>query len=58
MMLEHLGEKEAAQAVEQAIFNILAHSDARTRDIGGNASTVDVGKAVAAEVEALELKTA
>jgi tartrate dehydrogenase/decarboxylase/D-malate dehydrogenase len=58
MMLEHLGEKEAAQAVEQAIFNILAHSDARTRDIGGNASTIDVGKAVAAEVEALELKTA
>jgi tartrate dehydrogenase/decarboxylase/D-malate dehydrogenase len=50
MMLEHLGEKEAAHAIEQAIFKVLAHSDIRTRDIGGRASTRDVGEVIAAEV--------
>jgi tartrate dehydrogenase/decarboxylase/D-malate dehydrogenase len=50
MMLEHLGETQAAQAVEQAIFKVLAHSNVRTRDIGGNASTQEVGEAIAAEV--------
>src|SRR2546430_2530345 len=53
MMLEHLGEKAAAHAVEQAIFKVLAHSDVRTRDIGGRASTRDVGEVTAAEVSAV-----
>jgi len=52
MMLEHLGEKEAARAVERAIFKVLAHSNVRTRDIGGNASTRDMGELIAAEVAA------
>ena len=50
MMLEHLGEMQAARAVEQAIFNIVAHSDIRTRDIGGKATTRAMGEAIAAEV--------
>jgi tartrate dehydrogenase/decarboxylase/D-malate dehydrogenase len=50
MMLEHLGEKEAAHAIEQAIFKVLAHSNVRTRDIGGNASTPEVGEVIAAEL--------
>ena len=53
MMLEHLGEKQAAHAVEQAIFTVLASSNVRTRDIGGKASTQDVGEAIAAEVSAM-----
>lgn len=52
MMLEHLGETEAARAVEQAIFKVLAHSNVRTRDIGGNAGTRDLGEVIAAEVSA------
>jgi tartrate dehydrogenase/decarboxylase/D-malate dehydrogenase len=52
MMLEHLGETQAARAVEQAIFRVLAHSDIRTRDIGGKATTRQVGEAIAAEVAA------
>lgn len=52
MMLEHLGETEAAQAIEQAIFKVLASSSVRTRDIGGNASTRDMGEAIASEVAA------
>jgi tartrate dehydrogenase/decarboxylase/D-malate dehydrogenase len=53
MMLEHLGEVQAAYAVEQAIFRVLAHSDIRTPDIGGRASTRDVGEVIAAEVSAM-----
>jgi tartrate dehydrogenase/decarboxylase/D-malate dehydrogenase len=50
MLLEHLGEKEAARAVEQAAFKVIASSDIRTPDIGGRASTRDLGEAIAAEV--------
>jgi tartrate dehydrogenase/decarboxylase/D-malate dehydrogenase len=50
MMLQHLGEKQAAQAIEQAIFKVLAHSKVRTRDIGGKASTKEMGEVIAAEV--------
>ena len=52
MMLDHLGEKQAARTVEQAIFNVLAASAVRTQDVGGNASTRDMGEAIAAEVSA------
>jgi tartrate dehydrogenase/decarboxylase/D-malate dehydrogenase len=52
MMLRHLGEEKAAQAVEQAIFKVLASSTVRTRDIGGKASTREVGETIAAEVSA------
>jgi tartrate dehydrogenase/decarboxylase/D-malate dehydrogenase len=53
MMLEHLGEKEAAQAVEQATFRVIANSKVLTPDIGGRASTRDMGEAIAGEVSAL-----
>lgn len=46
MMLEHLGEAEAAEAIMQAIETVL-DSGPRTADIGGNATTEDVGKAIA-----------
>ena len=52
MMLRHLGEEHAAQAVEQAIFKVLASSNVRTRDIGGKASTREVGEVIASEVSA------
>jgi tartrate dehydrogenase/decarboxylase/D-malate dehydrogenase len=48
MMLEHLGEVEAARAIETAIETTLADARTRTRDLGGGASTVEAGKAVAA----------
>ena len=46
MMLEHLGEPEAADEVMRAIESVLT-SGPRTREIGGSASTEDVGKAIA-----------
>jgi tartrate dehydrogenase/decarboxylase/D-malate dehydrogenase len=46
MMLDHLGEKPAAQAIERAIENVLAGSDIRTRDMGGQATTSEMGTAI------------
>ena len=47
MMLEHLGENEAAAAIVKAIERVLAEPKLRTRDLGGAANTVVCGKAVA-----------
>jgi len=49
MMLDHLGHPEAAREIERAIETVLA-SGPRTRDIGGTASTDEVGKAIASAV--------
>ena len=50
MMLRHLGATGAADAVEHAIAEVLAQSKVRTPDIGGNASTEELGEAIAARV--------
>ncbi len=53
MMLEHLGHVEAGAAVLAAIESVLAAGPANaplTPDIGGTASTVDLGKAIAAAI--------
>jgi len=51
LMLEHLGHAEAAAAIVAAIERILADPKApRTADIGGKATTIDVGKAIAAAI--------
>ena len=47
MMLEHLGEREAAAAIVRAIETLLRDGGPRTRDMGGQAGTEDVGKALA-----------
>ncbi|EIM29731.1 tartrate dehydrogenase [Microvirga lotononidis] len=47
MMLEHLGEGEAAAAIVRAIEDVLSERTLRTRDLGGNAATETIGKAVA-----------
>jgi tartrate dehydrogenase/decarboxylase/D-malate dehydrogenase len=50
MMLEFLGHKDAHDAVLRAIEKVLAPDSGapRTRDLGGTASTSDVGRAIAA----------
>jgi tartrate dehydrogenase/decarboxylase/D-malate dehydrogenase len=53
MMLRHLGAPEAADAVESAIAETLAHSKVRTPDIGGQATTKELGTAIAATVSAM-----
>ena len=50
MMLDHLGHTDAAQAIEDAISNVLADGSVKTRDLGGTAGTAEMGRAI---VEAL-----
>jgi tartrate dehydrogenase/decarboxylase / D-malate dehydrogenase len=47
MMLEHLGERAAAEAVRKAFQAVLASGEVRTPDLGGTATTRDVSQAIA-----------
>ena len=49
MMLEHLGQKAAGDAIVNAIEAVLSNGP-RTPDMGGSATTEDVGKAIAEAV--------
>ncbi|MBX2873194.1 MAG: tartrate dehydrogenase [Saprospiraceae bacterium] len=49
LMLEHLGEEEAASAIVGAIEKTL-QDGIKTKDLGGNASTQDVAEAVIANL--------
>jgi len=51
MMLEHLGHPEAAAAVMDAINTVLTEGP-RTPDMGGSATTSDVGRAIASVIAA------
>ena len=46
MMLEHLGHKDAGAAIVRAIERVLSEGP-RTRDMGGKATTEELGKAIA-----------
>ncbi len=51
LMLDFLGYKSAADAVVAAIERVLADKDApKTPDLGGRATTVDLGRAIAAHI--------
>lgn len=47
MMLDHLGEKDAAAAILNAIESVMADAALRTADLGGRADTVHCGNAIA-----------
>jgi len=46
MMLEHLGEAEAAAAIMTAVEHVLATPAGRTGDLQGTADTISCGKAI------------
>jgi tartrate dehydrogenase/decarboxylase/D-malate dehydrogenase len=52
MMLEHLGEPQAAQRLMEAIEQVTANPKLHTRDLGGTATTDEVTAAVCAQVAA------
>jgi tartrate dehydrogenase len=52
MLLEHLGEQAAGEAIAGAVKAVLAAGEVRTRDMGGTNTTDEVGQAVAALVAA------
>jgi len=50
LMLEHLGEVEAAKAIEKAVTEVLVEGKIRTKDLGGNSTTSEVGDAIAKKI--------
>jgi len=52
LMLRHLGETDAATAVEEAVRAVVAEGTTVTYDLGGSAGTREFGEAVAARVRA------
>jgi tartrate dehydrogenase/decarboxylase/D-malate dehydrogenase len=48
MMLDHLGHEDAGKAITDAIQAVLADGDGLTKDLGGTASTQELGKAITA----------
>jgi isocitrate dehydrogenase (NAD+) len=50
MMLDHLGELERAERVRHAVVDTIVRDNVRTRDLGGTASTLEFGSAVARRV--------
>jgi len=50
MMLSHLGEEAAAEAVDRAIGQVLREGKTLTKDLGGSSSTSQVGDAIAAKI--------
>lgn len=50
MMMEWLGERRKAAAVERAVAEVVKEGRVRTADMGGSASTMDFGRAVAEKI--------
>jgi isocitrate dehydrogenase (NAD+) len=50
MMLDHLGEAEAARRVREAVYAVLREGSTLPRDLGGDATTSQVAEAIAARV--------
>ena len=52
LMLEHLGEADAARRLMQAVESVTANPKLHTRDLGGTATTAEVTEAVSAAIAA------
>jgi len=50
MMMEHLGEKEAARLIHQAVVEVLKEGRIRTYDLGGKSTTQEVGEEIASKI--------
>ena len=50
MMLEHLGHKEAADEIVSVIERVVAGNGPKTADMGGTATTQELGAAIAEEL--------
>jgi isocitrate dehydrogenase (NAD+) len=51
MMLDHLGERAAAERIRAALGRVLSAGAVRTRDLGGDASTTEFTDAICREIE-------
>ena len=46
MMLDHLGYQKEADLIRESIDDVLSHTDIRTRDLGGSATTSEYASAI------------
>jgi len=56
MMLDWLDETDKAARLEQAVAGVVAEGKVRTYDMGGSATTLDMGRAIAARIPAAVAK--
>ncbi len=50
MMLEYLGEVDAARSLEKAVEEVIKEGRVRTYDMGGNATTLEMAQAIADKI--------
>ena len=53
MLLENIGERALGDLVERAVSEVMRESRVRTRDMGGAATTSQMGDAIAEKVREL-----
>lgn len=51
MMLEYLGEIDAAKSIERAVTEVLKKREVRTKDLGGNSTLDDMTNAIISELK-------
>jgi tartrate dehydrogenase/decarboxylase/D-malate dehydrogenase len=54
LLLDHLGEQEAAALLMRAIEEVLAAGQVRTPDLGGTATTRQLGEAIRAHLRKID----
>ncbi len=50
-MMRHLGEEDAANRIERAVAEVLREGETLTYDLGGEAGTAAMGRAIAEKVQ-------
>jgi isocitrate dehydrogenase (NAD+) len=50
LMLRHIGEREAAARIENAMLAVFEEGKVRTRDIGGDAKTAEFAEAIVSKL--------
>jgi len=56
MMLDCLGEVKIAKVIENAVEKVLSEGEVRSRDLGGNSSTKEVGDEVVRKLKEVNIK--
>lgn len=56
MMLDCLGESKVAKAIEDAVEKVLSEGKVRSRDLGGDSSTIEVGDEVVRKLKEVNNK--
>jgi isocitrate/isopropylmalate dehydrogenase len=53
MMLDYLGEKEAAAKIEKAVMSVLKEGKVRTADLSGSSTTSEMSNTIASKIKTL-----